>query len=65
MKVGDLVRVKKSAIDNYSTIWLVEMAENKTPLLLVEQMNIVHWRVLRPNGTNVFLTEAQLTKRMW
>jgi hypothetical protein len=65
MKVGDLVRVKKSAIDNYSTIWLVEMAERKTPLLLVEQMNIVHWRVLRPNGTSVFLTEAQLTKRMW
>ena len=65
MKVGDLVRVKKSAIDNYSTIWLVEMAENKTPLLLVEQMNIVHWRVLKPNGTSVFLTEAQLTKRMW
>ena len=65
MKVGDLVRVKKSAIDNYSTIWLVEMAESKTPLLLVEQMNIVHWRVLKPNGTSVFLTEAQLTKRMW
>jgi len=65
MKLGDLVRVKKSAIDNYSTIWLVELAENKTPLLLVEQMNIVHWRVLRPNGTSVFLTEAQLTKRMW
>jgi len=65
MKVGDLVRVKKSAIDNYSTIWLVEMAESKTPLLLVEQMNIVHWRVLRPNGTSFFIGEDKLTKRMW
>ena len=65
MKVGDLVRVRKSAIDSYSTIWLVELAENKTPLLIVEQMNIVHWRVLKPNGTSVFLTEDSLTKRMW
>jgi hypothetical protein len=65
MKVGDLVRIRKSAIDNYSTLWLVELAENKTPLLIVEQVNTVHWRVLKPNGTSVFLTEDKLTKRMW
>lgn len=65
MKVGDLVRIRKSAIDNYSTLWVVRMAENKTPLLLVEQMNGIHWRVLKPNGTDCFLSENKLTKRMW
>jgi len=65
MKVGDLVRIRKSAIDNYTTIWFVELAENKTPLLLVEKVNGTHWRVLRPNGTSVFLGEDKLTKRMW
>ena len=65
MKVGDLVRVRKSAIDSWATIWFVELAENKTPLLLVEKLNRSHWRLLRPNGTSFFLGEEKLTKRMW
>jgi hypothetical protein len=65
VKVGDLVRVRKSAIDNYATIWFVELAENKTPLLLVEKINRSHWRVLRPAGTSFFVGEDRLTKRMW
>jgi hypothetical protein len=65
MKVGDLVRIRKSAIDSWATIWFVELAENKTPLLLIEKLNRSHWRLLRPNGTSFFLGEENLTKRMW
>jgi hypothetical protein len=65
VKVGDLVRVRKSAINNYTTIWFVELAENKTPLLLIEKLNRMYWRVLKPNGTSAFLSEDKLTKRMW
>ena len=65
MKVGDLVRIRKSAIDSWATIWFVELAENRTPLLLVEKLNGIHWRLLRPNGTSFFIGEDKLTKRMW
>jgi len=65
MKVGDLVRIRKSAIDSWATIWFVELAENKTPLLLIEKLNRMYWRVLKPNGTSFFIGEDKLTKRMW
>jgi hypothetical protein len=33
--------------------------------LLVEKLNGIHWRLLRPNGTSFFIGEDKLTKRMW
>jgi hypothetical protein len=30
MKPGDLVRIRKSAITAWSTLWFVDLAENKT-----------------------------------
>ena len=67
MKVGDLVRIRKSAIDSWATIWFVELAENKTPLLLVKKINGPYpmWSVYRPIGSTFFIQEEKLTKRMW
>jgi len=68
MKVGDLVRIRKSAIDRLSTLWFIELADNRTPLLLVEKINgpvYPMWSVYRPNGSTFFIQEEKLTKRMW
>ncbi len=65
MKPGDLVRIRKSAIDAYCTLWFIDLAERKAPLLLMEKLNKQHWRVMRPDGTDCFLSENTLTKRMW
>ena len=65
MKPGDLVRIRKSAIDAYSTLWFINLAERKAPLLLMEKLNKQHWRVMIPDGTDCFLSENKLTTRMW
>ena len=67
MKIGDLVRIRKTAIDHLSTLWFIELADNKTPLVLVEKFDSVHpgWFVLRPDGSTFFILEEKLTKRMW
>tara|TARA_R100000951_G_C2630255_1_gene177417 strand:+ start:832 stop:1029 length:198 start_codon:yes stop_codon:yes gene_type:complete len=65
MKPGDLVRIRKSAITAYSTLWFVDLAERKAPLLVMEELNKRHWKVMRPNGTTFFVEEKNLTKRMW
>ena len=68
MKIGDLVRIRKSAIESFSTLWFIELADNKTPLLLVEKINgpvYPMWSVYRPNGSTCFIQEEKLTKRMW
>ena len=65
MNIGDLVRIRKTAIDHLSTLWFIELADNKTPLLLVGQINDSHWECLKPDGSNCFLNESYLTKRMW
>ena len=65
MKPGDLVRIRKSAIDAYSTLWFIDLAESKAPLLLMEQLNRRHWKVMKPDGSTFFVEEENLTKRMW
>ena len=67
MKCGDLVRIRKTAIDHLSTLWFIDLADNKTPLVLVEQLDSVHpgWFVLRPDGSTFFILEENLTKRMY
>jgi len=68
MKIGDLVRIRKSAIESFSTLWFIELADNKTPLLLVEKINgpvYPMWSVYKPDGSTFFIQEEKLTKRMW
>ena len=65
MKPGDLVRVRKSAINAWSTLWFIDLAENKAPLLLMELVNRRHWKVMMPDGNTFFVEEQDLTKRMW
>jgi hypothetical protein len=66
MNIGDLVRIRKTAIDHMSTLWFIDLADNKTPLVLVEKFDSVHpgWFVLRPDGSTFFILEENLTKRM-
>jgi len=67
MKCGDLVRIRKTAIDYLSTNWFIWLAEKKTPLVLVEKLDSAHpgWFVLRPDGSTFFTLEENLTQRMW
>jgi len=65
VKPGDLVRVRKSAITPYSTLWFIDLAERKAPLLVMEKLNKSHWKVMKPNGTTFFAEERNLTTRMW
>ena len=68
MNIGDLVRIRKSAIESFSTLWIIELADNKTPLLLVEKINgpvYPMWSVYKPDGSTFFIQEEKLTKRMW
>jgi len=65
MNSGDLVRIRKTAIDEYSTDWFIYLAEKKAPLLLMEKINEQQWKVMRPDGSTCFLSERKLTKRLW
>ena len=65
MSPGDLVRIRKTAIDEYSTDWFIYLAEKKAPLLLMEKISNYHWKVMRPDGSTCFLSEQRLTKRLW
>ena len=67
MNVGDLVRIRKTAIDYLTTNWFIWFAEKKTPLVLVEKLDSAHpgWFVLKPDGSTFFILEENLTKRMW
>ena len=67
MKCGDLVRIRKTAIDHLSTLWFIELADNKTPLVLIEKFESVHpgWFVLKPDGSTVHIHKSHLTKRMY
>jgi len=65
VKPGDLVRIRKTAIDEYSIDWFIYLAEKKTPLLLMEKINEQHWKVMRPDGSTCFLSERKITKRLW
>ena len=65
MKPGDLVRIKKSAVDAYSTLWFIELAEQKTPLLITENLNKGYVKVLKPDGTDTFIAKVSLTTRLY
>ena len=67
MKCGDLVRIRKTAIDYLSTDWFIWLAEKKTPLVLIEKLDSLHpgWFVLKPDGSTFFTLEENLTKRMY
>ena len=66
-KVGDLVRVRKTSIDHLSTNWFIQLAKEKTPLVLIEEYKAVNpgWFVLKPDGSTFFVLEEKLTKRMY
>ncbi len=64
MKPGDLVRVKKTAIDKNSTTWFVRFAKTKVPLLVLEIMKSSGVaKCLRPDGSTCFIYPTALTKR--
>jgi len=70
LKPGDLVRVRKTAISNWSTKWFVDFAESKTPMLVVKVLYPKlhmksHMELLRPDGSTCFLCGQDLTKRLW
>ena len=65
MTPGDIVPIRKTAIDYHSTNWFIWLAERKAPLVLIERLNKQHWRVLKPDGTDCFISESKLTKRLW
>ena len=67
MKCGDLVRIRKTAIDYLSTNWFIWLAENKSPLVLIEKIESAHpgWFALKPDGSTFFILEENLTQRMW
>ena len=65
MTPGDIVRIRKTAITYYSSNWFIWLAEKKSPLVLIEKLNKQHWKVLRPDGTDCFIQERDLTTRLW
>jgi hypothetical protein len=65
MVPGNLVRIRKSVIDGCCTLWFIDLAERKAPMLLLGKVTSQLWRVLRPDGTICFIAERKLTKRMW
>ena len=65
MKPGDLVRIRKTAIDAYSTVWFIELAENKVPLLVTENLNKGYVKVLKPDGTDTYIAKVNLTTRLY
>jgi len=61
---GDLVRVKKTAINKNSTTWIARFAKTKVPLLVLEIMKSSGVaKCLRPDGSTCFIHPAALTKR--
>jgi|TARA_R100000231_G_C5259986_1_gene145399 hypothetical protein len=62
---GDIVRIRKTAITYHSSNWFIWLAEKKSPLVLIEKLNKQHWKVLRPDGTDCFIQERDLTTRLW
>jgi len=68
MNIGDLVRIRKSAIESFSTLWFIELADNKTPLLLVEKISgpvYPMWCVHKREGSTLFIQEEHRAKRRW
>ena len=65
MKVGDLVRIRKTSIDHLSSNSFIWHAERMTPLLIVEELNRSYMKVLKPNGDTVFIHKTHLTTRMY
>ena len=65
MKVGDLVRIRKTSIDHLSSNWFIWHAKRMTPLLIVEELNRSYMKVLKPNGDTVFIHKTHLTTRMY
>jgi hypothetical protein len=65
MKPGDLVRIRKTAIDHYSTNWFIWHAEKKIPLLIVEELNKSYMIVLKPDGDTVHIHRNHLTTRLY
>ena len=66
MKPGDLVRIKKTSINKYSTTWIVRFAKTKVPMLVLEIMKTTGVaKCLRPDGTTCFIRPTALTKRFW
>lgn len=65
MKPGDLVRVRKAAIDKSSTTWFRSFAIEKTPMIILEIMksNNKIAKCFKPNGTTCYIRSEFLTKK--
>ena len=59
IKVGDLVRIAKSSIDDKTTTWFARDAENEVPFLVVDDMN-EFFKLLRKDQTFCFVAGENL-----
>jgi len=69
MKLGDLVRIKKTSIDARTDLWAIDFADAYTPLLVVEVLerfsgSDTHLKLLGPGGTICYVQSDYTTKRM-
>jgi hypothetical protein len=46
-------------------VWFIELAENKVPLLVTENLNKGYVKVLKPDGTDTFIAKVNLTTRLY
>lgn len=59
IKVGDLVRIAKSSIDDRTTTWFARDAENEVPFLVVGDMN-EFFKLLRKDQTFCYVAGEYL-----
>jgi hypothetical protein len=59
IKVGDLVRIAKSSIDDKTTTWFARDAENEVPFLVVGDMN-EFFKLLRKDQTFCYVAGEYL-----
>ena len=59
IKVGDLVRIAKSSIDDKTTTWFARDAEKEVPFLVVDDMN-EFFKLLRKDQTFCYVAGEYL-----
>jgi len=59
IKVGDLVRIAKSSIDDRTTTWFARDAEKEVPFLVVDDMN-EFFKLLRKDQTFCYVAAENL-----
>ena len=59
IKVGDLVRIAKSSLDDRTTTWFARDAEKEVPFLVVDDMN-EFFKLLRKDQTFCYVAGEYL-----